>query len=145
MSERSLSTDKKRRASIGGRSIRRGIFLHITVDTPGEYASVVPKAAPGVSELDLTVAKPPADGEWLDGETLLFVRHDHMCLCTTGLRDAAITTFLYDFFKKAGIRKDLDKFDLKKVADVSKLKMLHAQGVREVTPENVMIQATADY
>lgn len=122
-----------------------GIFLHITVDTPGEYASVVPKAAPGVSELDLTVAKPPADGEWLDGDAFLFVRHDHMCLCTTGLRDAAITTFLYDFFKKAGIRKDSDKFDLKKVADVSKLKMLHAQGVREVILKATMYQATADY
>ena len=122
-----------------------GIFLHVTADTPGEYASVVPKAGPGVSELDLTVAKPPADGEWLDGDAFIFVRHDHMCLCTTGLRDAAITVFLYEFFKKAGIRKDSNRFDLRKVADVSKLKMLHSQGVREVVFKATMFQATADY
>src|SRR5262249_13668434 len=89
-----------------------GMFLHITVETPGEYASVVPKAAPGASELDLTVAMPPADGEWLDGDAFLFVRHDHLCMCTTGLRDAAVAAFIYEFFKKAGVRKDSDKFTL---------------------------------
>jgi hypothetical protein len=107
-----------------------GVFLHFAVDTPGEYASVVPKAPPGASELDLGIVEPPADGEWLDGDAFLFIRHDHMCMCTTALRDAAISTYLYDLFKKAEVRKDSDKFDLQKIADVTKLKMLHSQGVR---------------
>ena len=36
-----------------------GAFLHIATDTPGEFASVVPKAKPGVTDLDLRVASPP--------------------------------------------------------------------------------------
>jgi hypothetical protein len=144
--ERTVSQQGQEKKIISSREPSNGgVLLHITADTPGEYASVVPKAAPGVAELDLDVAEPPGEGEWLDGDAFLFVRNDHMCVCTTGLRDAAITNFVHAFFQKADIRKDSDKFDLQKVADVSKLKMLHKQGVREIVLKATMFQATADY
>ncbi len=122
-----------------------GMFLHLTADTPGEYASVVPKVAPSSAELDLKTAGPPPDGEWLDGDAFLFVRHDHVCMCATGIRDGAINYFLHKLFEKAKLRKDSARFELEKVADVSKLKMLHSQGVQEVEIRATMYQATADY
>jgi hypothetical protein len=122
-----------------------GIFLHLAVDTPGEYASVVPDGKPGDAELDLAVAEPPADGEWLDGDAFLFVRQNHLCMCSTGLRDAAVAAFIYDLFRKADIRRDAIRFQLLKVADVSKLKMLHQQGVKEIELKATVFQATADY
>ncbi len=122
-----------------------GMYLHLTVDTPGEYASVVPKAEHGESELDLTVVSPPADGEWLDGDAFLFVRHNHVCLCSTGLRDAAVAAFIYSFFQKARLRQDATRFQLLKVADVSKIKMMHRQGVKEVQIKATMFQATSTW
>ncbi|QAY95906.1 hypothetical protein CWB41_09350 [Methylovirgula ligni] len=122
-----------------------GLFLHITSDTPGEPASVVPKAAPGAAELDLRVQKPPQDAEWLDGDALLFIRHDHVCLCTTGMRDGAIGYFLRELFRKARIRSDSTKFELMKAADITKLKLLHSQGVKELEIRGTLYKATADY
>ncbi len=77
-----------------------GTFLHITSDTPGEYASVVPKVAANVSELDLVAEEPPTDGEWLDGDAFLYVNKDHVTFCTTGMRDGKITRFWSIFLKK---------------------------------------------
>lgn len=122
-----------------------GIFLHLAVDTPGEYASVVPKGKPGAAELDLDVAEPPPDGEWLDADAFLFVRQNHVCLCSTGLRDAAIAAFIYDLFRKAELRRDATRFQLLKVADVSKLRLLHHQGVKEIELKATVFQATANY
>jgi hypothetical protein len=116
-----------------------------TADTPGEYASVVPKAAPDDSELDLQTASPPGDGEWLDGDAFLYVRQNHLCLCTTVMRDAAIAAFIYSLFRKAALRQDATRFQLLKVADVSKLRLLQRQGVKEVVIKATMFQATADY
>lgn len=62
-----------------------GLFLHIATETPGEAASVVPKAAPDADALDLRTEAPPDDGEWLDGDAFLYANADHVCLCTTGL------------------------------------------------------------
>lgn len=122
-----------------------GTYFHITSDTPGELASVVPKAKPGVAELDLKAQKPPTDGEWLDGDAFLYVNSDHVCLCATAMRDATIQNYIFEFFKKAQLRKDSIRFQLMKAADITKLKMLHSQGVRELEIRASLYQATANY
>jgi hypothetical protein len=122
-----------------------GTYFHITSDTPGEFASVVPKAAPGVSELDLKAQKPPTDGEWLDGDAFLYVNDDHVCMCATAMRDATIQNYIFQLFKKAELRKDSIRFQLMKAADITKLKMLHSQGVRELEIRASLYQATANY
>ena len=122
-----------------------GLLLHITTETPGESASVVPKVDPTASEISLTVEPPPSDGEWLDGDAFLFVQDDNVCICTTGIRDGAVRSFLWEFFKKAKLRKDSTQFDLMKVADVSKVKLLHSQGVKEVELRGSLYEATLTY
>lgn len=122
-----------------------GTYFHLTSDTPGESASVVPKAGPGVAELDVKSQKPPKDGEWLDGDAFLYVYGDHVCMCSTAMRDATIQNYIFELFKKAQLRKDSIRFELTKVADVTKLKMLHSQGVRELEIRASLYQATANY
>ena len=72
-----LKTIEERTINRGGQKVRiakaddassGGLFLHLTTETPGEPASVVPKASPNAQTLDLTTERPPADGEWLDGD-----------------------------------------------------------------------------
>jgi hypothetical protein len=122
-----------------------GLFLHITSDTPGDEASVVPKVKPGAAEMNLKTEKPPPDGEWLDGDAFLYVKDDHVCLCSTGLREGAIGYFLQELFKKAKLRKDSVLFQLMKAADISKIKLIHSQGVKELELRATLYKATAEY
>jgi hypothetical protein len=122
-----------------------GLLLHLVTDTPGEAASVVPKVPARSTDLDLKTEAPPPDGEWLDGDAFIFVKGDHLCFCATGMRDGAISWFLHELFKKAKIRKDSNRFDLAKAADVTKLRLLHSQGVKEIEIKAMVSRATAHY
>jgi hypothetical protein len=122
-----------------------GLYLHITADTPGEAASAVPKAKPGATVIDLKTEKPPPGSEWLDGDAFLYVKPDHVCMCSTGIRDGAIGYFLHELFKKAQLRKDSIRFELMKAADISKLRLLHSQGVKEFEIKATLYKATAEY
>jgi hypothetical protein len=149
-----LKTIEERTINRGGQKVRiakaddassGGLFLHLTTETPGEPASVVPKASPNAQTLDLTTERPPADGEWLDGDAYVYVNQDHVCLCTTIIRDGAISNFIKDLFQKATLPKGYNNFVLMKAADISKLKMLHSQGVKELELRAVLYEATALY
>ncbi len=122
-----------------------GLLLHVTTETPGEAASLVPKVAAGSSGLNLKTQNPPADGEWLDGDAFLYVCGDHVCVCTTAIHDSAIKTFIWDFFTKAKLPTAAIQFDLVKVADISKVKMLRSQGVKELEIRGTLYQATTDF
>jgi hypothetical protein len=101
--------------------------------------------APDVIALDLKTEKPPDDGEWLDGDAFLYMHEDHVCLCTTGLHDRAVSTFIRHLFEKANVPQHYRDFDLMKVADISRLNMLHKQGVRELEIRGALFKVTADY
>jgi hypothetical protein len=120
-----LKTIDQRTVSRGGQNVRvaradqaspNGLYLHLTIETPGESASVVPKAAPGADAIDLAAEHPPEDGEWLDGDAYLYVQGDHACLCTTLIRDSTISNFFREIFKKAKLPDAFTNFDLMKVA-----------------------------
>jgi hypothetical protein len=150
---KTLTTIEQRTINRGGQhtciakaqDTRPGLFVHITADTPGEFASVVPKVKANASEMDLKVAKPPPDGEWLDGDAFLYVNDDHVCLCSTSLREGAVTYFLKEFFKKASLRRDSIGFELMKAADISKIRLIRSQGVRELEIRGTLYKATAEY
>ncbi|MBB4304083.1 hypothetical protein GGD81_003138 [Rhodobium orientis] len=120
------------------------LLLHLTIETPGEAASIVPSLK-DVDNADVATTMPPEETEFMDGDAFLYVRDDDVCLCSTLVRDGAIKYFLYELFKKAKIRKDSNKFDLVKVADIDKVMLLHAQGVKEVVIKSTIYEATAQY
>jgi hypothetical protein len=122
-----------------------GFFLHVTADTPGEEASVVPKAQKDTEELDVGTVAAPDNAEFMDGDAFLYVRDDHVCICTTGMRDGAVRLFLYEFFAKARLGDWANKFDLFKAANVDKLRMLRTQGVKEIALKATLFQATTQY
>lgn len=122
-----------------------GCYLHLTIDTPGESASVVPKVTPGLSAFEVSTTAPPSDSEFMDGDAFIYVRKNDVCLCTTATSDAAVRYFLSQFFVAAALRHDADKFELMKVADVGKIALLQSQGVKEVELRATTYKATADY
>ncbi|MEA2951169.1 MAG: hypothetical protein QOJ96_689 [Alphaproteobacteria bacterium] len=131
---------------VGMKGSKGGHLLHFTADTPGESASIVPKkaiAAP--DEIQVGTAAPPVDAEFMDGDAFLYVNGNDVCFCATGLRDSTIRHVLQDFFALAKIRKDSTAFDLLKIADVSKVKLLQSQGVAEIELRSTLSTATVSY
>lgn len=61
------------------------------------------------------------------------------------MRDGSIHWFLRELFKKAHLRKDSERFELAKAADITKLRLLHSQGVKEIEIKALVSQATALY
>ena len=122
-----------------------GHYVHVTVDTPGDRASVVPKARKKLTEIKVGTVAPPSDSEFMDGDAALYVNENHVCLCTTGIQDGSVSYFLRELFKKANLRHDADKFELKKVADASRLKLLQSQGAKEIHLNAVVSKATLHY
>jgi hypothetical protein len=121
-----------------------GIFVHLTADTPGEQASVVPKKG-NVEAIEVGTAAAPSDAEFMDGDAFLYVNGDHVCMCSTGLRDGAMRLFLYEFFTKARLGKHATKFDLLKVPSLDKMKMLNREGVKQIDLRASLFQATTRY
>jgi hypothetical protein len=149
-----LPTLKERWVLLGDQTVRLaklknapagGLLLHLTTETEGEFASVVPKPAPTSTEIDLTTQAPPLNAEWLDGDAFVYVLNNHVCICTTAVTDSAIKNFIWEYFKKAKLSEEAQKFDLLKVADISKIKMLRTQGVKEVEIRASMYKASATY
>ncbi len=122
-----------------------GLRLHITTETEGEAASFIPKPPPASTEFALGTQPPPANAEWLDGDAFLYVLDNHVCICTTSMSDSAVKVFLWEYFKKAKLPDDAAKFDLLKKADITKIKLLRTQGVKEVEIRASMFKATATY
>jgi hypothetical protein len=122
-----------------------GLLLHLTTETEGEAASFVPKAPPKSTEITLKTQAPPANAEWLDGDAFVYVLDNHVCICTTYVSDSAVKTFIREYFKKAKLPSEADKFDLLKKADITKIKLLRSQGVKEVEIRASMFKATASF
>lgn len=81
----------------------------------------------------------------MDGDAFLYINGNDVCMCLTGLRDGSIREYLCDLFKKAALGDNAAKFDLQKVANIDKIKMLHKQGVKEIELRATMFQATHQY
>ena len=122
-----------------------GVLLHITAEIPGDATSVVPKIKGAEAEVDLRRVAPPSYGEWLSGDAFLFVKDDHVCLCTTDIHDGAVQRFIQLVFDRAGLRSASTQFVLRKQADISAVALLRKEGVKELSIRATLYKATADY
>lgn len=121
------------------------IYLHLTVDTPGEPASIVPKASDLDVEIKVSTVNPPNDAEFMDGDAFIFVIGNDICICATGVRVAAIRVFLFNLFEKAGIRKDATQFQIHDALDTGKLALIRKRGVKEIELKGTLYRASMDY
>jgi hypothetical protein len=121
-----------------------GLLLHISADTPGEWASIVPDAGDKQS-IDVSTTNPPTSTEFMDGDAFAYIHDDHVCLCVSLVHDAIIYGALRYMFSSARLSSDAQKFELIKVADTDKLKMIHGEGIDYIDLRASVYQASMDY
>jgi hypothetical protein len=124
---------------------KRGHFLHITAETPGEPASVIPKATATATAVDVATTAPPPDTEFMDGDAFLYVRGNDICMCTTGMRVGGMEYFLKALFSAAKIRRDANQFEIMNALDAHKIEILQRGGVREIEMRGTLFRASVDY
>jgi hypothetical protein len=104
--------------------LSKSALIHITADTPGEQASVVPSAATGSTQVTVTTVPPPNDAEFMDGDAFVFISGNDLCLCSSALREGTLAHFFYSLFKKAKLNILSQQFIMMKVADVDALTLI---------------------
>lgn len=122
-----------------------GLFLHIVTDTPGESASIVPHTASPALELAVATTTPPRGAEFMDGDAFVHIRDNNVFICTTGLRDGGIRAYLIELFRKARLGNIATQFELMRIANVNKIKLINTYGVKEIDLRATMFEATARY
>ena len=110
----------------------KGIYLHLTLDTPGDFASIVPQVPDTAVKFDVRTAQAPPNTEFMDGDAFVYIRGNDLCICTTALTIAAVHYFLQQFLAIANIRHDAASFDLQNAADTKKLAVIAKHGVKEI-------------
>ena len=123
----------------------KSVYLHLTVDTPGERASVVPSIQPNTNEIRVATVKAPSGTEFMDGDAFVFIRGNDLCLCMTTVRLGAVRSFLQDFLLAANVRKDASKFDIHNALDVNKVALLERVGVKSIELKGNMYAESAQY
>lgn len=119
--------------------------MHIAADTPGDQASTLPQAAEANLEHGVDTTPPPKGSEYMDGDVIVFVKGNDLCICATSLREGTITAYCDELFRKAKLGDDATMFDLQNVANVDKLKMIEEQGVKEIDLTATLDEASIKY
>jgi hypothetical protein len=127
------------------RDAKKGVLLHLTAETPGEAASIVPVPLKTSEKIDVSTTLPPKDFEFMDGDAFLYVIGDDVCLCSTSMMDGGIAYFFREIFKIAKLRKDADRFELAKTADINKIALIKRSGIKEIEIRATLFQASTDY
>jgi hypothetical protein len=151
----SLKTASQRTISrSGGQFIRlamhkadndHGHYLHLTADTPGEAASIVPKIDLQTTTFQVGTTLPPVGSEFMDGDAFVYVKGNHICICATTLKVGAVAQFLYRFFEIAKIRKDADQFHFVNAPDAARMARIASTGVKSIELKTSLYSATMDY
>lgn len=121
-----------------------GVFLHIAAYTPGEQASVV-RRVHGVSSGELETAAAPEGCEFMDGDTMIFVAGDHVLLCSSTLHEKQSERYLTRIVDAAKIATHAGNFELSKVANIDKVKLLKKQGVKSINLNSTLYSASLDH
>lgn len=122
-----------------------GLLLHLVAGTPGDQASTLPAHPDDALEFDVDTAPAPEERDYMDGDILALVRGDDVFLCSTVLKDGSFTTYCRQLFLKAKLGDDSQKFELQNVANIDKLKLIKAQGVKTIELKATLYEASTKY
>jgi len=122
-----------------------GHFLHITFETPGEHASIVPRVSNDAREFAVATMAPPNYAEFMDGDAFLYVNSNDTLLCATAVAIGSVRYFLQAFFEKSAIRHDAGQFEFLNAVDTKLFALIQKKGIKEIEIRASMFEASAHY
>jgi len=122
-----------------------GALVHLVSFTAHEPATTVPHPSAADVEKDLAAATAPARSDFMDGEAFLLITGSHVLVCSTNLPDRRICWYFDQLFTKCGIAADPTGLDLRRVADLDMVELIEQFGVRSVTLDASLYEASQRY
>ena len=120
-----------------------GTHVHIAGYTPRDRASIVPLAE-GVRQADLSTVRAPSGSEFWDGDLMLRANADHVVICPSNLRERFAIHFIRNLFQRAGFEDAAKDFDLIRIANIDKARMIAESGVSKIALDVGLYDATAE-
>jgi hypothetical protein len=124
------------------RNQNAGSLLHLVTYKASEQATTVPHATNTDIEKDLGSAAPPANEEFMDGEAFILISGMHVIVCSSNLSDLKICRYLDALIVKAGLSALPCGLDFARVADLDVVRMIAQFGVKSVTLDASLYEAT---
>jgi len=81
----------------------------------------------------------------LEGDIFFIVSGNHIVLCPSGARESVALSYINHSLRKAGLQRLLTRFSIEPVAKVDKVKLLEQEGVKKVSLNASLYEATVDY
>lgn len=110
-----------------------GSLFHLASYTTQEAATTVPHPVRDEDEGDLDAAAPPSNAEYMDGEAFLLIRNNDVVVCSTNLADSRVCWYFDKLISKARSLEKLIGLSMSRIANLDTLKMIEEFGVRSIT------------
>ncbi len=121
-----------------------GLFCHVGYYIPKQPASLIPVPSKVKME-DTAPQNPPAKHDFLQGDIFFLVSENHLVLCPSSLHEHVAVAYIKEVFDKTGKDYLLKEFSVEPIANVNKLKLLNAEGVKKVLLNTSVYAATQDH
>ncbi|MDI6797861.1 MAG: hypothetical protein QMD09_13000, partial [Desulfatibacillaceae bacterium] len=121
-----------------------GLFVHLAYYTPHQPTSIVPFPSSAQSK-DISPKPPPYDHEYLKGDIFFLVAGNHLVLCPSGIRESVALLYINYALRETGMKKLLTRFNIEPVAKIDKMKLLQQEGVKKVSLNASLYEATIEY
>ncbi len=121
-----------------------GLFFHLAMYTPHQPTSVVPFPSTAKSK-DTSPEPPPDKHHYMEGDIFFIVSGDHIVLCPSGARESVAISYINHSLRKAGKEKLIADFSIEPVAKIDKVKLLQQEGVKKVSLNASLYEASVEY
>ncbi len=121
-----------------------GLCLHVASYVPDQSTSLVP--IPSSATSGNTSQEPPPAGEnFLEGDIFLLVKGDDIVLCPSGARESVAISYINQVLRAAGEDDLVTRFTVEAVANIDQIKVLQKEGVKKISLNSSLYEATMEY
>ena len=127
------------------KSDESGFFLQVAFYTPQQPTSIVPFPS-SAEQYALASPEPPPDNyNYMSGDIFFLVKNNHIVLCPSGLRENVAVSYIKEILKRLHSDDIVDKLTVEPVANLDKLEIIKAEGVKRVTLNASLYEASMNY
>lgn len=123
---------------------KSGLFFHLAFYTPHQPTSLVPFPSHARSK-DTSQQSPPDKHNYLEGDIFFILDQNHIVLCPSGARESIALSYINHVLRKTGNEKLLLHFSIEPVAEFDKVKLLQQEGVKSLSLNASLYEATVEY
>jgi hypothetical protein len=121
-----------------------GIFMHVTSYVPGQDASLVSNPA-AIQHASVDTTSPPAGKDYMYGDIFFMVNNNDLVLCPSDTHEALATNYIRYMLEKSGFSTESRSFNVGKVLNYNKIKLIHDEGVKKISLNGSLFEASLDY